>query len=98
MALPRIYSKPGVSAHHDGKTQLALDGPQLLKPPIQYGIVVDVGPRKFCCKQAGEIPEIVVCVGQIEEDDTAVWLCDQSHPKWSVLQILPSARCSSPPQ
>ena len=35
-ALPRVYSKSRVSAHHNGKTPLALDGAPLLEPPIQH--------------------------------------------------------------
>ena len=73
MAFPRIGAKSMVSAHHHGKTLLALDGAPLLEPPPKNGIVGDMDPRKFRRKQTGKIAEIVVCMGWTEEDDTAVW-------------------------
>ena len=38
----------------------------------------DMDPRSFSGEQTGEVAEIVVCIGQIEEHDTAVRLRDQS--------------------
>ena len=76
-ALPRVYTQSGVSAHHHRETALALDRAPLLEPPIQHGMVVDTGPRKFRGKQAAQVAEVVVCVGRIDKDDVAVWFGNQ---------------------
>ena len=108
---PRIgYARSASTRNKDGNEPLrpkrgfALDAieTQLCQPPRQDVVVRDMDPRSFRGEQTGEVAEIVVCMGLIEEHDTAVRLRDQSDMVnrdgqcFEFYPNLPSSRCRPP--